>query len=270
MCRSGRLAVRHDLFKALVDPICGVIAIVNQSASRWRVRIEGEAPDLARLDRELAGGDVVVGLDSQGAFLQGQDFEHCSTADEVRPVAEALITRLNGIAALGSGYRPVRFAGRIERDEFVWVYVSDAIRAVDVVLTVGGVVTQADGTAQVTTGMSPMVEALRSSQAHPVLAEVYRVLGSHQQPRWVEFYKAYELLRRECGGDQALAAQTGVAEKRIELLTMNSNHQLLTGDEARHASMPGVPPSNRRITLDEGRAILSELIRGFTWSLGDS
>ena len=242
---------------------------MDHSGSRWRVRLDGEALDLALLERNLPGGDIVVGSDAQGAFLQALDFERYPTADEVPPVAEGLITRLNGIAALEGGYRPVRFAGRIERDESTWVYVSDAIRVVDVMITADGVVTRDDGTVQVTGQMSPVMFALRSSEDHPILGEIYRILGSRQRTRWVEFYKIYELLRQECGADQALASRTGVPRKRIQLLIKNSNHQSLTGDEARHAAMPGEPPSSQRITADEGRAIVGELVRGFTRSLRD-
>ncbi len=55
-------------------------------------------------------------------------------------MAEGLITRLNGTGALEGGYRPVRFAGRIERDESRWVYVSNSIRVVDVAITADGAV----------------------------------------------------------------------------------------------------------------------------------
>jgi hypothetical protein len=197
------------------------------------------------------------------------NFERYSTADEVRPVAEGLITRLNGIAALEGGYRPVRFAGRIERDESTWVYVSDSIRVVDVAITADGAVTRDDGTVQVARQMSPMMSALQLSENHPILAEIYRILGSRQRASWVEFYKVYELLRQECGGDRALASRTDVAGKRIHALTKNCNHQSLTGDEARHAAMPGELPANQRITVDDGRAIVGELVAGLTRSLRD-
>ena len=58
---------------------------MDHSGSRWRVRLDGEAPDLALLKRNLPDGDTVVGLDPRGAFLQTLDFERYSTADEVRP-----------------------------------------------------------------------------------------------------------------------------------------------------------------------------------------
>jgi hypothetical protein len=87
----------------------------------------------------------------------------------------------------------VRFAGRIERDESTWVYVSDAIRVVDVMITADGVVTRDDGTMQVTGQMSPVMFALRSSEDHPILGGICRTLGSRQRASWVEFYKVYEL-----------------------------------------------------------------------------
>jgi ribosomal protein L20A (L18A) len=94
-------------------------------------------------------------------------------------------------------------------------------------ITADGVVTRDDGTVQVTGQMSPVMFALRSSEDHPILGEIYRILGSRQRASWVEFYKVCELLRQECGGDQALASRTGVPRKRIQLLNKNSNHQSL-------------------------------------------
>ena len=184
-------------------------------------------------------------------------------------MADGLIVQLNGIAAVDGGYQPVRFAGRIEHDRSAWVYASDAAMGVDAAFAVDAVVTRADGSVG-TAGArrSPMMDALLAIHRHPVLAEAYRVLGSKQRPSWVEFYKVYELLRQECGGDPGLTSRTGVAKKRIELLTKNSNHQLLTGDEARHATMRGIPPPEHKITIDEGRAIVGELLRGFSRSVG--
>jgi len=58
-----------------------VIIFMDHSGSRWRVRLDGEAPDLAMLKRNLRDGEIVVGSDARSAFLQALDFERYSTAD---------------------------------------------------------------------------------------------------------------------------------------------------------------------------------------------
>jgi hypothetical protein len=54
-----------------------------------------------------------------------------------------------------------------------------------------------------------------------------------------------------------------VSERRIKKLKMTSSHQLLSGDEARHAAMKGATSPKGGITKDEGRAIVNDLIQGF-------
>jgi hypothetical protein len=230
----------------------------------WRVRLDGEPPDLAHLCRELATGNVVVREDDQGTYLQATDFESFTDGNTVLPAAQALIARLNGILSLSGGYRPVSFAGRVERDGSAWVYVSDTARAIDVMLTADGVVTGADGVVKFSSGPSQTMRQLEAAQDHPVAAEAYRMLGLKPLPSWIEFYKVYEVLRDACGGsDRDLSACTGVSQRRIGKLTATCNHQLLSGDEARHAAMKGLPSAKRKITKDEGRAIVNELIEGF-------
>jgi hypothetical protein len=126
----------------------------------WRVRLNGAAPDLDRLRRELATGDVVVRGDDQGTYLQATIFESFTDGDQVVPVAEALIVRLNGIFSLSGGYQQVSFSGRVERDESAWVYVSDAAGLVDVMLTADGVVTGADGVVKSSSGPSQSMRQL--------------------------------------------------------------------------------------------------------------
>jgi hypothetical protein len=230
----------------------------------WRVRLNGAAPDLDRLRRELATGDVVVREDDQGTYLQATIFESFTDGDQVVPVAEALIVRINGIFSLGGGYQQVSFSGRVERDKSAWVYVSDAVRLVDVVLTAEGVVTGADGVVMSNSGPSQSMRQLQVADDHPAVAEAYRILGLEPSPSWIEFYKVYEVLCEACGGsDAGLSRQTGVSERRIKKLKMTSNHQLLSGDEARHAAMKGTPSPKGGITKDEGRAIVNDLIQGF-------
>ena len=141
---------------------------------------------------------------------------------------------------------------------------SDAARVVDVMLTADGVVTGADGAVESSSGPSQSVRQLQAADDDPAVAEAYRILGLQPSPSWTEYYKVYEVLREACGGsDSDLSKRTGVSQRRIEQLTATSNHQLLSGDEARHAAMKGAPSLRRKITKDEGRAIVNDLIRGF-------
>ena len=169
-------------------------------------------------------------------------------------------------SALVAATRQSASPGGSKRGESAWVYVSDAAHVVDVVLTADGVVTGSDGVVKSSSGPSRSVRHLRAADDHPAVAEAYRILGLQPSPSWAEFYKVYEVLREACGGsDSNLSKRTRVSQRRIEQLTATSNHQLLSGDEARHAAMKGKPSPRHKITKDEGRAIVNDLIEGFAW-----
>lgn len=221
---------------------------------KWRVRLDGPPPALAHLRRELPTGDVVVQEDDQGTYLQTLNFEALTEATDVLSAAEALIVQLNGILSL-AGHKPVSFSGRVDRDDVTRVYLADAALAVDVMITAEGVVTGADGQVVSNAGPSQTMRQLRATTGHPVVAEAYRILGVAASPSWPEFYKVYEVLSRAIGGkDPDLAANTGVSEARVEQLKVTANHQL--------------PPAKYKITKDEGKAIVRELIEGFAKSSG--
>ena len=95
---------------------------------RWRIRLDGAPPDLDRLRRELATGDIVVREDDRGRTSRRRLLSRSPMAV---PAAEALIVRLNGIFSLSGGYQSLSFSGRVERDDSAWVYVSDAARLVE-------------------------------------------------------------------------------------------------------------------------------------------
>jgi hypothetical protein len=151
---------------------------------RWRIRLDGAPPDLDRLRRELATGDVVVREDDRGMYLQATTFESFTDGDQVVPAAEALIVRLNGIFSLSGGYQSASFSGRVERDDSAWVYVSDAARLVDVALTADGVVIGADGVVKSSPGPSHGMRQLQAADDHPAVAEAYRILGLKPSPSW--------------------------------------------------------------------------------------
>lgn len=234
----------------------------------WRVYLDGGEPDLAYLRRELRTSELSASSDDGGTYLHGNEIARCPTADDVRDLAESLIRKLNGMAGLAwPGFRPVTFAGRIMIEESAHIYVGDAARGVDLMGVVTVVadrfVTTADGVVR-ESGPTPLMGRFLAVKSNPVLDEVYTILGSTPTPKWPEFYKVYELLREASGGsDYDLSKRTGVSQARLEKLTTSSNHPRLSGSDARHAVMKGEPSEKKKLSLDEGRAVVDELIQGF-------
>jgi hypothetical protein len=46
----------------------------------------------------------------------------------------------------------------------------------------------------------------------------------------------------------------------IDRLTASANHPGISGDDARHARMPGTPGPNRTMTIDEADALMRRLV----------
>lgn len=232
----------------------------------WRVYVDGEEPDLGYLRRQLTVPELTALADENGTYLQGTLFDSCASADEVRQVVEPLITKLNGMAGVASpGYRPVAFAGRVKADGSAHLFVSGAARATSyITVTADGFVSTSDG-AVVPSGPTPMMVRFLATKSHPVLNEVYQVLGAKPSPNWQEFYKAVELLQEASGGTiYKLSVRTGVSQNCIKNLLATADHPDLSGPDSRHAVMKGTPSARRRLSLDQGRSVVDELIQGFS------
>ena len=245
----------------------------------WRVYLAGEKRDLVRLSEEIPEGHLIVALDNEteAFYLKAEAFEALTKADDVRQAAEPQIVILNGISSLlAPNAGQIKFAGSISRVGIRQVYVEDTMTMVDAVersstVFVTGAFSFTGSASGIAPGAVPQPRTtatamrLRQMVTHPVLAEVYRVLGSVAKPKWVEFYKVYELLRDAAGGsDKDLSQRTGVSQAQLHKLTMSANHPALSGSDARHAVMKGVPRADGSLTIDDGRAMIDELIRGFT------
>lgn len=111
----------------------------------WKVYLDGEEPDLARLGRQLTSDEVASRLDDSGWYLQSEQFEVLDDADDVGLGANALLAQINGVATLMiGGYRRVGPAGRIVRGSSAFIFVDDHIRIV-CDITANGVVTDSEG-----------------------------------------------------------------------------------------------------------------------------
>jgi len=96
------------------------------------VYLVGASPDLARLQRELSAGPVVVAADDSGTFLQAEAFAQLESASEVLTEVGPLLALLNGMAALNfGGHSSVGFAGAIARNNERHIFVTDQVRVTD-------------------------------------------------------------------------------------------------------------------------------------------
>jgi hypothetical protein len=92
------------------------------------------------------------------------------------------------------------------------------------------------------------------------VADVLRVLGQPEALDWYDLYKAWEIVEHALGGWRQVVARSWVTKADIDRLTASANHPGISGDEARHARMPGAPGPNRTMTMSEADALVRRLV----------
>ena len=90
------------------------------------------------------------------------------------------------------------------------------------------------------------------------------------KPGWVEIYKIIELLKRNVSHKWMDHRHPGIS-KRIKA---TADHQDLSGDQARHATMPGTPDPSLAISLMEAQAVVTAWVIGWAyetdWAAGET
>lgn len=88
-----------------------------------------------------------------------------------------------------------------------------------------------------------------------------RLLGTKQILSWDVLYKILEIIELDLGQRVNKAGlATRKARKRF---TMNANHQLLSGDDARHATRRGVPSPKLQMSTGDAKSWLIQVIRAW-------
>jgi hypothetical protein len=129
---------------------------------------------------------------------------------------------------------------------------------------VSAVVIHADGTQ--TTPPRPAVEYAQLADKHPDVKDALAILGKPGRPNWVDLYKVFEIVRDNVdstrlgkGDKEKKLVDTGwVTRPDLKTFGTSANHQLASGDDARHARMPGAP--KRVMSLEEGTQFIRDLV----------
>jgi hypothetical protein len=111
-------------------------------------------------------------------------------------------------------------------------------------------------------GPGRMARARSNSDATEVLEIMSRIPLS-----WHDLYKVHEIICRSMENTTpvALGWTTG---KKESAFTNSANNPTISGGEARHARPPKGDQSNRKMTKDEGRSYIRDLVTRWLDSLG--
>lgn len=224
----------------------------------WTAVLRGDNFDLQTLAEMFRDGDPLVTVEDDATFvLHSTAFDGMESAQEVQPAAAALLTQLNGAArASDASHRPVELAGHFRRGEAVHaVVLADTIT---VRSRVGAVVVRADGDPQPPPPPRARTWAALAS-TDPAVSDALRLLGSVELD-YVALYKLFEIVRDDSGRSTGIVGKGWAAREDISAFTGAANRPDVSGDDARHARMPGDPPK-RSFTIDESRSFVLTLVQ---------
>jgi hypothetical protein len=225
-----------------------------------RARLDGHGFDLDALTWEFPCGDPYVGKDddSQPYYLASERLDHLfSSPAELHEAAQALLLQLNGLArAMRDDFRPVRLVGRYN-DTFGNVHqivVVDTVEARDQVMPittiVGGVVQER---------ATPGIRYFAASSMNADVAEVLAILGhSSVVVTWVEMYKVFEIVRENLH-PRRIVDVCSATDLEVRAFTASANRPEISGNAARHARLPGLPP-RRTMSMSHARSFVGQLV----------
>jgi hypothetical protein len=229
--------------------------------------LEGHQFDLADLAAQLAIGDVRVEYDDdQGAYyLTAPEIDNPAETNRFDIPAERLLVRINGLGRVRSAdFRPVNLSGKYTNADGDHIFVAAATMEARARVTATAVVLGPDGQPK-PNPPSPWPGRLALTTTHPEVAEVLDIMGRAQPLGWVELYKVHEIIRDTIQSKKI--HEIGWADKSDEsAFTASANRADVSGDGARHARNPGLPPT-RTMSLAEGRSYISDLVTKWLGSL---
>jgi hypothetical protein len=226
----------------------------------WKAWLDGHMFDLESLGVLFSDGDPLVAQDSsEGYYVESLALQD-STGQLDHSAADALIKRINGVGrAADQAFRPVQLRGRyIAPDGTPHVVVSAGTAEAR---------SKATATATVLSGGVPVPEPppkgpryVKVAEQDPDVADVLRVLGQSGPLDWYDIYKAWEIVEHAVGGWRQIEAQDWATKADIDRLTASANHPGISGDEARHARMPGTPSPSRAMTIRDADTLVRRLV----------
>jgi hypothetical protein len=225
----------------------------------WKAHLEGHNFDLESLAEHFASGDPRVFKKDDGSYLlESAGFDHCVDAVAVKAVAEGLLATMNGAAkAANPSYQPVAVGSHFRNDTGLHA----------VVLAGTAVARSRVYPAAVTGGVPGTPSAPTAKDWHALSAtdadvrDALRILGMSDLD-WIDLYKVYEVIKHDVGGEVGITRAGWANASEISAFGASANRPDVSGDQARHARLPGSPPK-RTMSLPEARQLVQRLVKGW-------
>jgi hypothetical protein len=223
--------------------------------------LQGHQFDLEDLAELLAEGDVrVVHDDAEDAYyLTSPEIDNPPEAGRFDKPAERLIVRINGLGrAKSADFRPVKLSGKYtDSNGNAHLFVSPAPAELRIRGSAAGFVLGPHG--QPTPNPpSPWPDRFALAGTNSDVGEVLDIMGQTEPLGWVELYKVHEIIRDAIKPNKIYKLKW-VTKSDDRAFTGSADRPDVSGREARHARMPGLPP-RRTMSIAEGRSFISNLV----------
>jgi hypothetical protein len=222
--------------------------------------LQGHQFDLEDLAELLAEGDVrVVHDDAEDAYyLTSPEIDNPTDGTTFYDVAQRLLPRINGIGRVNKAdFRPVQLTGRYGTPTGQHIVAAALSSELRLRAHAVGVVTGPHG--QPTPNPpSPWPDRFALAGTNSDVGEVLDIMGQTEPLGWVELYKVHEIIRDAIKLNKIYKLKW-VTKSDDRAFTGSADRPDVSGREARHARMPGLPP-RRTMSIAEGRSFISNLV----------
>jgi hypothetical protein len=226
----------------------------------WKAWLDGHAFDLETLSELFRKGEPLVAKNPSGEYYLESSALQDPTGQPNPRAAEALVKRINGVGRAGDqGFRPVHLRGRYTAP--------DGTTSVVILGDTAEGRSKLTATATVLVNGAPAPQPppkgpryVKLAEQDPNVADALRVLGQPGKLDWYDIYKAWEIVEQAVGGWRQVVARGWATKADIDRLTASANHPGISGDDARHARMPGNPGPTRTMTINEADGLVRRLV----------
>jgi hypothetical protein len=223
--------------------------------------LEGHQFDLQELAALLPSGDHRVVREDDGYYLTSPDIDNPPQGTASHDVAERLLTRANGLArAKKADFRPVSLTGKYSDTSGVSTVIAAASAEIRSHGQASAVVTTADGHVK-PDPPSPWPNRLALADANPELGKVLETLARGDKLDWFAQWKVYERIVKAAGSEDEVRRKGWATDRQQRAFRASANLEQVSGDAARHAVDKGTGSPKETMTMDDGQAFISELVR---------
>ena len=194
---------------------------------KWRVILNGDPLDLKFLTKSFNSPDYLIQEEGNNFTLLSAAFESSNDPTKIGESAQTFIEHINGGILLAfDSHAPVSSGGVYEirpdggRNAYITMHAQVRSRAFAT-----STLTHPDGSVEETHPGDPVRQWVDLASRDDAVADVLALLGT-KSPDWVNLYRIYEIVEKDCGG---MWIKDGLARRpsKISSIRLTTQNQLV-------------------------------------------